>query len=119
MDYCALHAIEDLVHYPFTSQHRRHGDVTARESFGNENHVRFDAPVIDRQKTACAAEPGLDLVSNEQGSIFAAKMLDAGEIAVIGNVDALPLYWLDDKGGRLPGRERVLERREAKALAIP
>ena len=107
-----LHTIEDLVKYPFPSEHRSYRDVTAGERFGNENHIRFDAPMIDCQKTARAAEFGLDLVSNEQGSVFAAKILCAGEIAIIRNVHPFTLNWLDYKGGHLAMRERSLKRRE-------
>src|ERR1700730_7957608 len=62
MSHRPLHAIEDLVKYPFPGQHRSYRDMAARKGFGEEGHVGLDAPVLDCQK---AADASLDLIGDQ------------------------------------------------------
>src|SRR5262245_19515394 len=68
--------------------------------------------MLNRQKAAGAAESGLDLVDDEQRAVLAAELCRAAQIAVVGNVDALALDWLDDEGREPARREHALQRRK-------
>ena len=65
--------VEDFVENPFVSQNGADRHVPAGQRFGEQYHIRFDTPVLAREKPAGPAEPGLDFVGNEQGSVFSAK----------------------------------------------
>ena len=66
----------------------------------HDDHVRRDAVMLVSKQLARAAEPGLDLIADEEHVVFAADRGDLGEIACRRNDDTgLALDGLDQKGG--------------------
>ena len=55
-------------------QHRADRHVAARQRLGEQHHVGLDAPMLDREELAGAADAGLDFVGDEQRAVFAAKL---------------------------------------------
>ena len=55
--------------------------------------------MLDGEELAGAAQPGLDLIGDEQRPVLAAQRLNAGEVVLARQVDALALDRLDDEGG--------------------
>jgi len=90
-----------LVEDPFAEQHRTDRHLSAGQRLGEQYHVRFDAPVLDRQETSGPPEAGLYFVGDEQGSVLAAQVERTLKIAVVRSDDALALNRLDDEGGDL------------------
>ena len=43
--------------------------VAARQTLGKEDHVRLDVPVLHRKEAPGTAQPGLDLIDDEQGAV--------------------------------------------------
>ena len=109
MCHSAFHAIEDLIEYLLAGENSRDGHVSARQRFGKKNHIRFNIPVLDREKTASAADAGLNFVRDKQGSMSPAELSRAFEIIVGRHIDALALDRLDNKGRDRPRMERPLE----------
>ena len=69
-----VHAVEDFFIDGSPQQHGPDRHMAAGERLGDQHHVGFDVPMFDRQKPAGAAEPGLNFVGNEQGSVARAKL---------------------------------------------
>ena len=65
--------------------------------------------MFDRQEASGSAKPGLNFVGYEQGPIFAAELLGAREVTVIGYVHALSLNWFDNECRRLPCRQSLIK----------
>ena len=86
--------------------------MAARQRLGEQHHVGFDIPVLDREEAAGAADPGLDFVGDEQRAVLPAERGGARQEFVGGHVDALALDRLDDEGGDLARRQRLLQRCE-------
>ena len=86
--------------------------MAARQRLGEQHHVGLDIPVLDREEAAGAADAGLDFVGDEQRAVFAAQRSGARQELVGGHVDALALDRLDDEGGDLARRQRLLQRGE-------
>ena len=107
-----VHAIEQLVEYPFAGEHGADRNMSAGERFGDQHQVGLDTPVFEREEAAGAAHAGLDFVGDHQGSVLAAQRERLREIVVRGQVYALALDRLDHEGRDLPGRERALQRRK-------
>src|SRR5207247_1174948 len=70
------------------------------------------APMFQREHPPGAAEAGLHLVDAEEGSVAAAELLCALEVAGGGDVDALALHRLDDEERDVLRAQLSLERRE-------
>ncbi len=51
------------------------GTCPPDSAFGEQHHVRLDAPMFDRQKASSAADAGLDFIGHEQRAIAAAQAL--------------------------------------------
>ena len=88
------------------------GTWPPESAFAKQHHVGLDAPVLDREEAAGAAEAGLDLVGDEQRAVLAAELGAPREVVVGRHVHALALDRLDDEGRDLARRERALERGE-------
>ena len=112
MHHRAIHAIEDLVEDALARQQRADRHVAAGQRLGEQHHVGFDIPVLDREEAAGAADAGLDFVGDEQRAVFAAERGRARQKLIGGHVDALALDRLDDEGGNLARRQRLLQRGE-------
>ena len=108
----AIHLIEDLVEDALARQHRADRHMAARQRLRQQHHVGFDVPVLDREEFSGAADAGLDFVRDEQRAVFAAQRGCARQKFVVGHVDALALDRLDDEGGDLARRQRLLQRCE-------
>ena len=70
MHHGAVHAIEELVENALAREHRADRHVAARQRLGEQHHVGLDAPMLDREELAGAAEAGLDFVGDEQRAVF-------------------------------------------------
>src|SRR6185436_16869462 len=68
------------------------------------------APMLDREETASAAKAGLDLVGDEDRSVFAAEFERAAQIAVVRQIYTFALDRLDDEGRDLTRGERFFQR---------
>src|SRR5262249_57591932 len=110
MGYGAVEAVKNLLIYALTCQNRAHRHVATRQCFGEQYHVRFDAPVLDREEPPGAAEPGLNLVGNKQSAMTAAQRSRLAQIIVGGYVDAFALDRLDDERPDVARRDRPLPR---------
>ncbi len=55
--------------------HRGDGHVAAAERLADEHEVGIEAPVLEREPPAGAAESGLDLVDDEQRAVATAELL--------------------------------------------
>ncbi len=108
----AVHLIEDLVEDALAGQQRADRNVTARQRLGEQNHIGLDIPVFDREEPSGSTHPGLDFVGDHQGAVLAAERGGTRQEFVGGHVDALALDRLDDEGGDLARRQRLLERGE-------
>ena len=108
----AIHAVEHLVEDAFARQHRADRHVAAGQRLRQQHHVGLDIPVLDREESSGAADPGLDLVGDEQRAVLPAERGGARQKFVGRHVDALALDRLDDEGGDLARRQRLLERCE-------
>ena len=105
----AIHLIEDLVEDALARQQRADRNMTARQRLREQHHVGLDIPVLDREESSGAADSGLDFVGDEQRAVFAAERGRARQKFVGGHVDALALDRLDDEGGDLARRQRLLQ----------
>ena len=112
MHYRAVHSIEHFVEDVFSGQQRADRNMTAGQGLGQQHHVGLDIPVLDREKSSGAAEPGLDFVGDQQGSIAPAQCRRPRQKFVGGHVDALALDGLDNEGGNLSRRQRLFQRGE-------
>ena len=88
--------------------------VTAGDTLAGENQVGLNAPVLDGEEFASAAEAGHDLVGDEKKAAFAADFGDAGEITVgrDGGAESCADDWLENEssgGGRIGLCEMSLE----------
>lgn len=63
-------------------EHCSQRSVAAGDSFAGENHVRLDAPMLNGEGLARAAEAGHDLVGDEQDVVLAADFGDPRGIAL-------------------------------------
>ena len=88
------------------------GHVAARERLRHRDEVGLEAPVLEREHAAGAAEAGLHLVDAEERPVAAAELLRALEVAGLGEVDALALHGLDEEERDVLARELALERLE-------
>jgi hypothetical protein len=52
-------------------QHRANWHVAAGQGFGEQHHVRFDAPMLARKKPAGPTKPGLDFIDYSRVPAFA------------------------------------------------
>ncbi len=68
----AVHPIENALEYLAAHEHRADRHMAARQSFGEQHHIRLDIPVFDRQKASRPAHAGLNLIGDEQSAIFGA-----------------------------------------------
>jgi len=84
-------------------------DVTAGQRLGEQHHVRFHIPVLDREEPPGAAHPGLNFVGDQQRAIAAAQSGRARQKFIGGHVDALALDRLDNEGGNLARRQRLFQ----------
>ncbi len=66
--------------------------------------------MLDREELARAPDAGLDLIGDEQRTVFLAKLRHTLEVAVIGEVHALALDRLDEEAANFLGLKRVFER---------
>ena len=110
MHHRAIHLVEYLVKDGLACEQRANRNMSARQRLGEQHHVRFDVPVLDREKAAGPADPGLNLVGDKQRAVFAAQRGGTGQKFVTGHVDALALDRLDDKGRNLARGQRLLKR---------
>ena len=84
--------------------------VAAGQGFGEQHHVRFDAPMLARKKPAGPTKPGLDFVGYEHGSIFSAEFRRAFEIAIVWQRHAFSLNRLDEERRDRARRQCPLQR---------
>src|SRR6202030_4550262 len=68
-----------------------------------------DVPVLDCEEAPGSSDAGLDFVGDHQRAVLAAKRGRARQEFIGGHVDALALDRLDDKGGNLARRQRLLQ----------
>ncbi len=72
--------------------------VARRDRLGELHDVGLDAPVVEGEEGAGAAEAGDDLVGDEQHVVAVADLADAGEVVVLGHDDpARPLHRLGEE----------------------
>ena len=77
--------------------------VAAGDSFSDKNHVRLDAPMLNGERSAGAAETGHDFVGDEEDPARAADFGDAGDVpgGGRGSAESRSNDGLEDKrGGR-------------------
>src|SRR4029079_109414 len=108
----AIHLVEDLVEDTFARQQRADRNVAAGQRLRQQHHVGFDVPVLDREEFSGAADAGLDFVGDEYRAVFFAQRRGAGQEFIRRQVDALALDRLDNEGGDLARRQRLLKRGE-------
>src|SRR5947209_7054732 len=70
------------------AEYRRHRVVPAGQRLTEDQYVRRDALVHIGKQLAGAAEPGLNLIEDEQDVVFAADLRDVAEIACWRHDDA-------------------------------
>ena len=80
-------------------QQRPDRDVAARERLRDRDEVGLEAPVLEGEQPAGAAEPGLHLVDAEERAVAAAERLRRLEVAGGRQVHALALDRLDQEDG--------------------
>ena len=74
--------------------------VARRDGLGELHDVRLDAPVVEGEQGAGAAEPGDHLVGDQQHVVAVADLADAGEVVVLRHDDpARPLDRLGQEHG--------------------
>ena len=108
----AIHLIEDLVEDVLAGQQRADRNMAAGQRLGEQHHVGFDIPVLDREEPPGSPHPGLNFVGDEQRAVAPAQRGGARQKFIGGHVDALALDRLDDEGGDLARRQRLLQRGE-------
>ena len=107
----------DGEHDLVVGEDRGDGVDAAGEGLAEDEDVGLHGVVVARQHLPGPAEPGLDLVGNQEGVVSLEELLGSLEVAVVRDHDArLALDWLhherDDVGvgfeGRLEGTEVVV-----------
>src|SRR5262249_4388754 len=93
----AFQAVEDFIEYLLADQKCRHWDMSTREGLGKKHHVRFDIPVLDREKAAGTPHPGLTFIGNKQSSALPAEIGGSLEVIADRHIDALALDRLDNE----------------------
>ena len=58
--------------------------VPACDSLAHQNHVRFNAPVLNRERLSSAAHAGHDFIGDEKDAVFAADFSDARGVSLGG-----------------------------------
>ena len=110
MGYRSLHAVEDFVKNPLSREKCSNRNVSARQRFCKENHIRLDVPVFNCQEAAGAAQSGLHFIRDEQGAVAPAEIRGKFEIIIVGDVYPLALDRLDDECGNVTRMKRPLKR---------
>src|SRR5205814_4993939 len=87
-------------------------DVAAGERLRQRHEIWLEAPVLEGEHPARAAEAGHHLVDAEERPVTAAQLLRSGEVAVRRQVDALALHRLDEKERHVFSPQLGLERLE-------
>ena len=91
-----LHRVRDLV----ADADAAEGEVARRDGLGELDHVGLDAPVLQAEHPAGAAEPGDDLVRDQQHVVPGADLADAREVVGLGRDHAAAaLHRLGDEHG--------------------
>ncbi|KAI3475961.1 hypothetical protein L1887_62519 [Cichorium endivia] len=92
----------DAQHHLAISQNGRDRVDAARERLAERDNVRAHAVVLVAEHLARPAEPGLDLVADEEHVVLAAQLLDALEVSIAGHDNArLALDRLHEERGDL------------------
>ena len=100
VDDAAVHARKGLLVNRAPRDDRRRGHVTAAQRLGQGEDVGLQAPVLEGEPFAGAAEAGLHLVADEKRAVLAAERLRAVVVIVLRELHALALHQLDDKRRR-------------------
>ena len=83
VDDAAVHARKGLLVNRAARDDGRRGHVTAAERLGQREDVGLEAPVLEGEPFAGAAEAGLHLVADEERAVLAAERLRAVVVIVL------------------------------------
>lgn len=92
----------DNEHDLLAAENTAHGVETTGDGLAEGDHVGLDVGPLGAEHATSSADTSLDLVADEEDVVLLAKLLDIGEVVLIGDNDTgLTLDGLADEGSGL------------------
>ena len=85
------------------------GDIATGQGFGHGDDIGIEVPVLETEPFSCSTHGSLDLVGDEESSVFSAELLSGGEVIIRRVFHALALDRFEDEGGDVFGAEFLLK----------